>query len=94
MVPPLAVCGIGLALGRKATADVGLSLSERGLFSGRSDIASDAIFLFLANFSGIVVVAGAVLRSQGYWRIQLETTIPKSRRGAFLNPPAGMRAGG
>ena len=33
-VPPLAVVGIGLALGRKATADVGLSFRDVGLFSG------------------------------------------------------------
>jgi len=50
LVPPLAVAGIGLALGRKATADVGLSFREVGLFSGGTDIAVGAIVLFLTTW--------------------------------------------
>ena len=48
------------------TADVGLSLTELGLYSGGNDIASGAFILFLANLAGILVVAGVVLLSQGY----------------------------
>ncbi len=66
LVPPLAVAGIGLALGRKATADVGLSFREVGLFSGGSDIAVGASVLFLTNLAAIVVVAGIVMAIQGY----------------------------
>jgi uncharacterized hydrophobic protein (TIGR00271 family) len=66
LVPPLAVTGIGLALGRKATADVGLSFSEVGLFSGGTDLAVGASVLFLTNLAAIVVVAGIVMTVQGY----------------------------
>jgi uncharacterized hydrophobic protein (TIGR00271 family) len=66
LVPPLAAAGIGLALGRKATADVGLSFREVGLFSGGTDIAVGASVLFLTNLAAIVVVAGAVMTIQGY----------------------------
>ena len=70
LVPPLAVVGIGIALGRKATADVGLSFREVGLFSGGNDIAVGAFVLFLTNLAAIVVVAGTVMVIQGYarWR--------------------------
>jgi len=68
LVPPLAVAGIGLALGRKATADVGLSFREVGLFSGGNDIAVGASVLFLTNLAAIVVVAGTVMAIQGYAR--------------------------
>jgi hypothetical protein len=68
LVPPLAVAGIGLALGRKATADVGLSFREVGLFSGGTDIAVGASVLFLTNLAAIVVVAGTVMTIQGYAR--------------------------
>ena len=70
LVPPLAVSGIGLALGRKAAADVGLSFREVGLFSGGSDLAVGAFVLFLTNLAAIIVVAGIVMAVQGYarWR--------------------------
>lgn len=68
LVPPLAVVGIGLALGRKATEDVGLSFHEVGLFSGGIDIAVGASVLFLTNLAAIVVVAGTVMVIQGYAR--------------------------
>jgi len=68
LVPPLAVAGIGLALGSKATADVGLSFREVGLFSGGTDIAVGASVLFLTNLAAIVVVAGTVMAIQGYAR--------------------------
>ncbi len=66
LVPPLAVSGIGLALGRKATAEAGLSLSEFGLYSGGTDIALGAFLLFLTNFVGIVAVAILVFVFQRY----------------------------
>jgi uncharacterized hydrophobic protein (TIGR00271 family) len=68
LVPPLAVAGIGFALGRKATADIGLSFLEVGLFSGGTDIALGAFVLFLTNLAAIVVVAGAMMTIQGYAR--------------------------
>jgi len=70
LVPPLAVTGVGIALGSRASADVGLSLTEVGLYSGGSDIATGAFVLFLTNLSGIVVVAGIVLVSQRYGRFR------------------------
>ena len=68
LVPPLAVAGIGLALGHKATADVGLSFSDVGLFSGGNDLAVGSFVLFLTNLAAIVVVAGTVMTFQGYAR--------------------------
>jgi uncharacterized hydrophobic protein (TIGR00271 family) len=68
LVPPLAVTGIGLALGRKAAADVGLSFREIGLFAGGNDLAVGASVLFLTNLAAIVVVAGTVMTIQGYAR--------------------------
>ena len=66
LVPPLAVTGIGLALRKRAAGDVGLSLTEIGLYSGGTDIASGAFILFLTNLLGIVIIAGIVLLTQGY----------------------------
>jgi uncharacterized hydrophobic protein (TIGR00271 family) len=66
LVPPLAVTGIGLALGRRATAGAGLSLSQFGLFSGGTDIALGAFVLFLTNFIGIVAIALLVFVFQRY----------------------------
>jgi uncharacterized hydrophobic protein (TIGR00271 family) len=68
LVPPLAVTGIGLALGSKVTADVGLSFREVGLFSGGTDIAVGSFVLFLTNLVAIIVVAGIVMAIQGYAR--------------------------
>lgn len=66
LVPPLAVTGIGLAYGRSAFTDVGLSLTELGLFSGGNDIALGSFILFATNLLGIVLFACLVFLSQGY----------------------------
>jgi uncharacterized hydrophobic protein (TIGR00271 family) len=66
LVPPLAVAGIGLALGRAATTETGVSLSEFGLFAGGTDIAAGALVLFLTNLLGIVAVAMLVFIFQRY----------------------------
>lgn len=70
LVPPLAVSGIGLALGGKATAEGGMSLSEFGNYSGGTDIALGAFVLFATNFVGIVAVAICVFVCQriGEWK--------------------------
>jgi uncharacterized hydrophobic protein (TIGR00271 family) len=91
LVPPLAVTGIGLAMGRKATADVGLSLTEIGLYGGGQDIARGAFILFLTNLAGIVVVAGAVLVSQRYGELRkaLLGLVAVSLAAVFLMEPLG-----
>jgi uncharacterized hydrophobic protein (TIGR00271 family) len=66
LVPPLAVTGIGLAYGRLATSEVGLSLTELGLYSGGTDIAKGSFVLFATNFLGIIFVACIILLTQGY----------------------------
>ena len=66
LVPPLAVTGIGLAYGRLATSEVGLSLTELGLYSGGSDIAKGSFVLFATNFVAIIFVACIILLTQGY----------------------------
>ena len=68
LVPPLAVTGIGLAMGRGAATDAGMSLTEIGLYSGGEDVARGAFTLFMANLVGIVVVSGSVLLMQRYGR--------------------------
>lgn len=66
LVPPLAVTGIGLAYGRLATSEVGLSLTELGHYSGGADIAKGSFVLFATNFLGIIFVACLTLLAQGY----------------------------
>jgi uncharacterized hydrophobic protein (TIGR00271 family) len=92
LVPPLAVTGIGLALGRRATADVGLSLSEIGLYSGGADIAGGSFILFLTNLVGIVVVAGVVLATQRYgeWKKAVVGLLAVSLASIFLMEPLGQ----
>ncbi len=70
LVPPLAVSGIGLALGQTATMEPGISISEFGDFSGSKNIAAGAFLLFLTNFIGIVSVAVFVFICQriGEWK--------------------------
>ena len=89
LVPPLAVTGIGLSLGRKATSDTGISLGEFGLHSGGADIASGAFLLFLTNLIGIVLVATLVFISQRYgnWRKALVAVVVISVASYLLIPP-------
>ncbi len=54
LVPPLAVAGIGLALGREGTAVSTTSFAELGLHSGAADVSVGAFTLFLTNLTGIV----------------------------------------
>lgn len=89
LVPPLAVTGIGLALGRTATADVGLSFTEVGLFSGGYDIAAGAFVLFLTNLAAIIITAGLVLLAHGYghWRIGLFGLVAVAAASLILMQP-------
>jgi len=91
LVPPLAVSGIGLALGRKATAEAGLSLSKFGLFAGGTDIALGAFLLFSTNFVGIVAVAILVFLSQRYgeWKKALIGLVLFIGISALLFQPLG-----
>lgn len=66
LVPPLAVVGIGLALGREASVDMTLAFSKLGQYSGVADVAGGALMLFLTNLSGIVAVSAMVFLIQGY----------------------------
>ncbi|MEE9590147.1 MAG: DUF389 domain-containing protein [Hyphomicrobiaceae bacterium] len=70
LVPPLAVCGIGLAQRLYASADAGQSLAEVGLYSGGEGIAKGAFLLFVTNLAGIVVTAGIVFALQGYGHLK------------------------
>ena len=66
LVPPLAVCGIGLSQGLSASADAGYAASEIGGYSGGASIAKGAALLFVTNLAAIVVTAGAVFVAHGY----------------------------
>jgi len=66
LVPPLAVCGIGVAQGLHASSDAGQSLSEITLYSGGDSIAKGAFLLFVTNLAGIIVTAGIVFAAHGY----------------------------
>jgi len=70
LVPPLSVSGIGLSLGREAGAELGLTLTQAGLYTGQTDIAGGSFVLFLTNLAGIVVIAATVFVCHGYgdWR--------------------------
>ena len=89
LVPPLAVTGIGLSLGRKATSETGLSLGEFGLYAGGADIASGAFLLFLTNLIGIVLVATLVFIAQRYgnWRKALAAIAVITVASFLLIPP-------
>ena len=91
LVPPLAVTGIGLALGGRASSETGLSLSEFGLYSGGSDIAAGSFLLFLTNFVGIVAFAILVFLSQKYgsWRKSLIGLAIFVFASVFLFEPLG-----
>lgn len=66
LVPPLAVCGIGLSHGLYASADVGYAASEIGQYAGGSSVAQGAALLFATNLAGIVVMAGLIFVAHGY----------------------------
>ena len=89
LVPPLAVVGVGLALGRSATAEVGLSLTELGHYSGGTDIAAGAFILFLTNLIGIVTIGGIVFMCHGYgsWKKALATMAALLGLAVFLIKP-------
>ena len=91
LVPPLAVVGIGLALGTSAAADIGLSLREVGLHHGGSDIATGAFVLFLTNISAIIVVAGTVMVIQGYghWKHAILGLVAVTAASLLLLQPLG-----
>jgi uncharacterized hydrophobic protein (TIGR00271 family) len=92
LVPPLAVCGIGLALGRQTSVEAGLSLTELGLYSGGSDIAKGAFVLFLTNLIGIVAVGIAVFAVQryGHWKKALIGLVLTLTLSALLIQPLGL----
>jgi uncharacterized hydrophobic protein (TIGR00271 family) len=91
LVPPLAVTGVGMALGRRASADAGLSLTELGLYSGGADIATGSFILFLTNLAGIVLIAALILLFQGYghWRKALMWLALIAATSAMLLRPLG-----
>nr|WP_319385211.1 DUF389 domain-containing protein [uncultured Roseibium sp.] len=66
LVPPLAVTGIGLALGADLGFDVGVGFDGFGLQNGGFDIAAGGFLLFLTNFVGIIFVSTIVFVVQGY----------------------------
>ncbi len=92
LVPPLAVSGIGLALGRRTSVEAGLSLTELGLYSGGSDIAKGAFVLFLTNLIGIVAVGIAVFAVQryGHWKKALIGLVLTLTLSALLIQPLGL----
>ena len=91
LVPPLAVTGIGLALGRETTSEVGLSLMEIGLVSGGLSIPRGAFLLFLTNLIGIVAVGIAVFAAHRYgrWKAALVGLVLAVFCSIFLIEPLG-----
>jgi len=70
LVPPLAVVGIGLAMGQLPSTYLDYSLREAGLDVKVESIARGAFLLFLTNLVAIVVSAGIVMICQGYGSIK------------------------
>ena len=91
LVPPLAVTGIGLALGRETSTEVSLSLSEIGLVSGGVSIARGAFLLFLTNLVGIVAVGIAVFAAHryGHWKAVSVGLVLAVLSSALLIEPLG-----
>ena len=92
LVPPLTVSGIGLALGRDASAEAGLSMTELGLYSGGSDIAKGAFVLFLTNLLGIVAIGIAVfaLQRYGQWKKAIVGLVLTLTLSTLLIQPLGQ----
>ena len=70
LVPPLAVVGIGLAIGPLTNTDIYYALKEVGQEEAQGTIAGGAFLLFLTNLVAIVVSAGLVMICQGYGSIK------------------------
>ncbi len=91
LVPPLAVVGVGLALGPGTSVEMALSLTEIGLVSGGASIAQGAFLLFLTNLIGIVAVGIAVFAAHryGHWRAAVVGLALAVLGAAFLIEPLG-----
>ena len=91
LVPPLAVTGIGFALGRETTSEVPPSLMEIGLVSGGLSIPRGAFLLFLTNLIGIVAVGIAVFAAHRYgrWKAALVGLVFAVFCSIFLIEPLG-----
>ena len=89
LVPPLAVSGIGLAVGPGATLESGMSLAEFASYAGGIHVASGAFVLFLTNLVGIVVVAMLVFICQRYgqWKKALVALVAILILSLFLVRP-------
>lgn len=89
LVPPLAVSGMGLALGQRAALESGISLAEFGPLEGGINIAAGAFTLFLTNLIGIVVVAMLVFIFQRYgdWKKALLGLVVIMISSVFLVHP-------
>lgn len=89
LVPPLAVTGIGFALGDKASFEVGIGLGGFGLDNAGKDIAKGGFLLFLTNFVAIIIVATLIflLQRYGEWKKALALLIALSVGSYALLPP-------
>jgi len=89
LVPPLTVSGIGLALGRRATLESGISMSAVGSLGGGFDIATGAFILFLTNLVGIIIVALLVFifEQYGEWKKALLALVAVMISSVFLVHP-------
>lgn len=89
LVPPLAVSGLGLAVGPQATLESGMSLTEFASFAGGVDIAAGAFILFVTNLVGIIVVAMLIFISQRYgeWKKALLALVAIVISSVFLVRP-------
>lgn len=70
LVPPLSVCGIGLALGANAVSSEAIALSDLHHRGNGLDMAQGAFLLFFTNLLGIVAASMLVfgLQNYGSWR--------------------------
>jgi uncharacterized hydrophobic protein (TIGR00271 family) len=89
LVPPLAVTGIGFALGDKASFEVGIGLGGFGLDNAGADIAKGGFLLFVTNFVGIIAIATLILLIQQYgkWKKALVLLIALIVGSYALLPP-------
>jgi uncharacterized hydrophobic protein (TIGR00271 family) len=92
LVPPLAVAGIGLALGREGSTDSTLSFAEIGLHSGAADVSVGALMLFVTNLTGILIIAAIVFVSNGYgqWKKAVFGILVIAIGAGLLIQPLGL----
>ncbi|MGI9492245.1 MAG: DUF389 domain-containing protein [Geminicoccaceae bacterium] len=90
LAPPLAVVGIGLAIGNETSIDVlKVTFANVTEASGAYDVAIGAFILFFTNLAGIAIAAALIFVASGYgqWKKALAGILVTGVVASFLIHP-------